>query len=153
MAYERAEIHMTADNNMISRSIRLKASADLLDEVTDWMDELLLSCGCDREKKIDLDISVEEIFINIASYAYEEEGSGEVRVTLNITPKPRMARITFEDRGVPFDPLKQQTPDMTLPAKERSAGGLGIHLAKEHTDEMSYEYRDGKNILTLVKYL
>ena len=117
------------------------------------MDERLESAGCSPRAMMQIAVAVEEIFINIASYAYEEEGSGEVRVTLNITPKPRMARITFEDRGVPFDPLKQQTPDMTLPAKERSAGGLGIHLAKEHTDEMSYEYRDGKNILTLVKYL
>ncbi len=144
---------MTADDNMISQSMKLKASADYLDEVTDWMDELLLSCGCSSEKRIDLDICVEEIFINIASYAYKEDEDGEVTVTLKIGSDPMIARITFEDSGIPFDPLKQQAPDITLPARERRAGGLGIHLVKEHTDEMSYEYRDGKNILTLVKYL
>lgn len=59
--------------------------------------------------------------------------------------------ITFIDNGVPFDPLKADDPDITLSAQERQIGGLGIYMVKQSMDEISYEYRNGQNILTIKK--
>ena len=59
--------------------------------------------------------------------------------------------ITLTDRGTPYDPLKKPDPDITLSAKEREIGGLGIYMVKKSMDEMRYEYRDGQNVLTIVK--
>ena len=59
--------------------------------------------------------------------------------------------LVFADSGIPYDPLKKEDPDVTLPARERQIGGLGIFMTKRIMDETEYEYRDGKNILTLRK--
>ena len=59
--------------------------------------------------------------------------------------------ITFIDNGVPFDSLKADDPDITLSAQERQIGGLGIYMVKQSMDEISYEYRNGQNILTIKK--
>ena len=66
---------------------------------------------------------------------------------------PKTVYVTFIDSGMPFDPLKKEDPDVTLPAEEREIGGLGIYMTKQAMDEVSYEYKDGQNILTLVKKL
>ena len=63
------------------------------------------------------------------------------------------ASLTFIDSGVPYNPLKKDDPDTTLSAEDRKIGGLGIFLVKKSMDDMRYEFKDGKNILTLVKKL
>ncbi len=95
-------------------------------------------------------LAVEEIFINIASYAYP---SGKGKATVRVQREGDTATITFIDRGIPYDPLKKTDPDVTLSAEERGIGGLGIFLTKKLMDDVKYEYRDGKNILTLTKQL
>ena len=67
--------------------------------------------------------------------------------------EPLSVVITFIDQGVPFDPLKNEDPDTGLPAEERDLGGLGIFMVKKSMDEISYAYRDGKNILSIKKQL
>ena len=95
-----------------------------------------------------IDLSVEEIFVNIASYAYREEpGKAEVSVECNngeIT-------IVFKDNGKPYNPLEKPDPDVTLSAEEREIGGLGIFLVKKNMDDVSYEYKNDQNILTIKK--
>ncbi len=132
-------------------TLDITASIDNLDEVIDWMDELLMSCGYSGSAKIQLDIAVEEIYVNIAHYAYEVEGGGNARITITIEDEPLRATIRFEDRGRPYDPLSRQEPDITLSAKDRKIGGLGIFMTRKSMDHMNYEYRNGKNILTIVK--
>lgn len=61
--------------------------------------------------------------------------------------------ITFVDHGVPYDPLAKEDPNVSLPAQDREIGGLGIFMTKRLMDEVKYEYRDGRNILTLKKGL
>ena len=90
--------------------------------------------------------------MNIASYAYQQE-NGTATVGIEISDDPPAATITFADRGIPFDPLEKDDPDVTLSAEEREIGGLGIYMTKKVMDDVSYAYKDGQNILTLKKSL
>lgn len=115
-----------------------------------FVDELLVSHGCPNNVKFEIDLAIEEIFVNIADYAYTPD-IGEVVMKAWLSEDGMKLTLIFEDSGTPFDPLKKPDPDVTLPASERQIGGLGIYLVKETMDEMTYEYVDGKNQLTLVK--
>ena len=95
-------------------------------------------------------LAVEEIFVNIANYAYNP-GKGNATVRVEVEKDPLTVTITFIDGGVPYDPLKKDDPDVTLSAEERSIGGLGVFLVKKTMDDVSYEYKDGKNILSIKK--
>ncbi|MBR3991274.1 MAG: ATP-binding protein, partial [Clostridia bacterium] len=109
-------------------------------------------CDCSPKAQMQMDLAVEEIFVNIANYAYAPD-KGRATVRVEVSDDPVTVTITFTDRGVPYDPLKKDDPDVTLPAGEREVGGLGIFLTKQIMDDLSYEYRDGQNILTLKKKL
>ena len=99
--------------------------------------------------QMQIDIAVEEIFVNIASYAYES-GDGKAVISVSTTDD-NAVHITFTDMGIPYDPLAKEDPDITLSASERQIGGLGIFMTKKIMDEVKYEHRDGCNILKLVK--
>ncbi len=99
-----------------------------------------------------IELAVEEIFVNIANYAYAPE-IGRATVRVSVSDDPLTVTITFIDRGVPYDPLKRSDPDVTLSAEEREIGGLGIFMTKKVMDEVAYEYKDGQNVLTLKKRL
>ena len=99
-----------------------------------------------------IELAIEEIFVNIASYAYPS-GSGDVTITADVSGVPKTLTVAFQDSGTPFDPLAKEDPDITLPIEQRRIGGLGIFLVKEYMDDVSYRYADGKNILTIKKVL
>ncbi|MBQ7505837.1 MAG: ATP-binding protein [Lachnospiraceae bacterium] len=126
------------------------AKVDKLQDVMAFLEEHLGEAG--PKVLMKLSIAVEEIFVNIASYAYEPE-TGKATMRLEFEENPRTVVITFIDEGVPFNPLARPDPDVTLSAEERGIGGLGIFMTKNSVDKMEYEYRDGKNILTLRKEL
>ncbi len=119
-----------------------------LPTVTDWLEELLSGYDCPMKLVHKLNISAEEIFINIANYAYPQ-GTSTVDLTFHYRSNPRTVQLTFTDKGIPYDPLKKRDPDVTLGAEERKAGGLGIYMVKQYMDNVSYRYEDGRNILTL----
>ena len=95
-----------------------------------------------------LRLCIEEVVENIVNYAYKE-GDGYIEVGTEL--KGDSLYITFRDSGVPFNPLEKADPDITLSAEDREVGGLGIFLCKQLMDSMEYEYRDGSNLLTMVK--
>ena len=97
-------------------------------------------------------LAVEEIFVNIASYAYAP-GKGKALVRVEVSGTPVRVTVTFVDGGVPYDSLAKDDPDVTLSAAEREIGGLGIFLTRQVMDDVAYEYKDGKNIMTLKKNL
>ena len=98
-----------------------------------------------------LEVAVEEIFVNVAHYAYAP-ATGDVAVGVYVTNDPRSINITFRDSGVPFNPLEKADPDITLKAEDRKIGGLGIYMVRKTMDDMTYEYKDGQNILTMKKF-
>ena len=132
------------------RELLTRADIKQLQAVTDWADEGLADSGCPDKARNQLHIAIDEIFSNIAYYAYEGE-DGPVCVRFELRDEPRAAVLSFADGGKPFDPLSKEDPDIELPAEERADGGLGIFLVKKLMDEVRYEYRDGQNILTIEK--
>ena len=121
-------------------------------KVQSFIDEQLEDAGCPMLTQIAIDVAVEELFVNIASYAYDKE-IGVAVVQVEMLNAPLSVEITFIATGHQYDPLAKPDPDITLSAKERKKGGLGIYVVKNSMDDMRYEYRDGKNILTIKKNL
>ena len=134
------------------KELKLTATVESLDEVLAFIDSELESVDCPMKVQMQLDVAVEELYVNIAHYAYAP-GTGEATVSIDITQDPLNVTITFKDSGIPFDPTAKADPDVTLSAQERQIGGLGIYMAKKGTDEMKYEYKDGLNILSISKKL
>ena len=132
--------------------ITIKATVANLEQVLALVDTELEKIDCPMKAQMQIDIAVEELYVNIANYAYAP-GEGDATVRVETSQEPRAITITFLDRGVPYDPLAKPDPDVTLSAEERQIGGLGIYMAKKTMDDMRYEYRDGQNILTIVKNL
>ena len=126
----------------------VEARIENLEEVLGFVDAELEKADCPMKVQMQIDIAVEEIFTNIARYAY---APGEGSAVIGILAEPGRAEITFSDTGMPYNPLLREDPDVTLAAEEREIGGLGIFMVKKTMDEMRYEYRDGQNLLTLVK--
>ena len=132
------------------RSLEIKATVENLDTVIAFIDEQLEVADCPMKTQMQIELAVEEIFVNIAHYAYAPE-TGMAVIGIDISGG--RAVITFEDSGVPYDPLAKPDPDTTLAAEDRDFGGLGIFMVKKSMDDVRYEYREGKNTLTLKKGL
>lgn len=128
------------------------AQDDALDDLIGFVEETLESLGCSMKLTISLCVALEEIFVNVAHYAYKD-GCGDV--SLSITHDEEKGSVIFEmsDRGVEFNPLKRPDPDVTLSADEREIGGLGIFITKKTMDSISYRYENEKNILTMIKMI
>ena len=132
------------------KELTLKAKLDNIPEVTAFIDGLLEAHDCQMKAQVQIDVAIDELFGNIARYAYGS-GEGEATVRFEFDEASRMASVTFEDAGIPFDPLNVEDPDVTLSADERKIGGLGIFLVKKTMDALEYARRDGKNVLTMRK--
>ena len=130
--------------------ITVAADLDSLNDVLAFVDGEMERAGCSMKLMTQVNMAVEEIFVNIARYAYHPE-AGEASVRCEAGGDPFQIVVGFADRGRPFNPLDREDPDVTLDAEARQLGGLGILMAKKLMDEIQYEYRDGKNILTLRK--
>lgn len=132
------------------QEMRLQASDETLYTVLDEIERQLVKNNCPEVLKSIMLIAVEEIFVNIAHYAYGGK-SGEAIINLDIKQDPKCCRVEFRDHGIPYNPLEKADPDITLSAEEREIGGLGIYMVKQSMDKVEYRYEDGCNILTIEK--
>lgn len=132
------------------KELTVDATTANIPAVTDFVNEQLEAHGCSMKVQTQIDIAIDELFSNIAHYAYHP-GVGPVTVRVELTEQPCSVVITFIDNGVPYDPLKNKDPDTTLSADERQIGGLGIFMVKKSMDAVEYTYKDGQNILTITK--
>jgi len=135
---------------VIMEELTIEATVENIEKVTGFVNGLLESSGCPAKAQMQIDIAIDELFGNIAHYAYNP-GIGSATVQVEVSKEPIAVIITFMDSGVPFDPLTASEPDTTLSATEREPGGLGIYMVRNSMDEISYEYKDGKNILRIRK--
>ena len=110
---------------------------------------------CETDLMYKIDVAAEEIFVNIAHYAYKDKlPAGEFgQALITCTYEDELLTIIFRDQGVPFNPLDRPDPDITLSAEDRSIGGLGIFLTKKYMDKVEYNYENGENVLTLKKMI
>ena len=134
------------------KELDITAVLENLDTVLQFVDTHLEQADCSPKIQMQIDLAVEEIFVNIANYAYHPE-TGPATVRVEVRPDGSAVTITFIDQGVPFDPLAKEDPDVTLPSEQRKVGGLGVFLVKQNMDDIQYEYLNGSNILTLKKEL
>jgi len=132
------------------KELVLKALVENIPQVIAFVDEQLEALDCPMKIQLQIDMAIDEIFCNIASYAYGET-PGEASVLFDYDEEKRQVSITFADSGIPFNPLEMEEPDVTLSAAERKIGGLGIFLVKKTMDDMIYQREDEKNLLTIRK--
>lgn len=132
------------------KEMTFDATVDNIEKVTAFVDGQLEASDCPMKAQMQIDIAIDELFSNIAHYAYNPD-VGPATVRVEVTDAPLSVIITFIDNGVPYDPLAKSDPDVSLSAEERSVGGLGIYMVKKSMDEIAYEYKDGQNILRIKK--
>lgn len=118
-------------------------------QLASFIDEVAEACGIDMATTMSLNLAMEEAVVNVMSYAYPAGTVGNVDIDAEFDD----GKLTFilSDSGTPFDPTQTGEPDLTLGAEDRPIGGLGIFLVRQIMDQVEYQYRDGKNILTLTK--
>lgn len=134
------------------KELTVNASLKNLPVIIGFINETLSSLNCSKADSIQLSIVIDEIFGNIVFHSQLQE-SETVTVMLDVEEDPLCIVISFIDNGKPFDPLKTQDPDVSLPAKKRKIGGLGLFIIKNTMDSVTYERRDNKNVLTIRKLL
>jgi len=135
------------------KEITLEAKVDNLSSVLEFIDTELEMNDCSMKTQMQIDVAVEELFVNVAHYAYTPE-IGNVTVIFDLEDGEdgqKKAVITLKDSGKPFDPTAKEDPDVTLSAEERQIGGLGIYMVKKSMDEIKYIYDEGQNVLTITK--
>ena len=136
------------------KEIVVDAVLEELDNVTDYVSAYLAEMGCSTPMEIKICIACEEIFVNIASYAYKDMGPEVPRmasVSLSQDASGDVVHITFRDKGIFYNPLAKEDPDITLSAEKRKIGGLGIFMVKKSMDEVIYERDGDENVLMLIK--
>ena len=132
------------------KELTIAATVENIEVVTDFVNQQLEELACPMKAQMQINIAIDELFSNIAHYSYNPE-IGQATVRVEVMENPLAVSITFIDNGVPYDPLSKEDPDLTLSAEERKIGGLGIYLVKKSMDEITYEYKDGQNILSIKK--
>jgi len=129
------------------KELLTEAKIENLDEVLTFVEEEIESSACPPKLVTQIAIAVEEIFVNIANYAYNPEvGGAKIRIIADDT-----VVIEFEDAGRPYNPLEKADPNIHAGIEERQIGGLGIFMVKNIMDTVDYRYESGKNILTIKK--
>ena len=129
--------------------LRVKASDESMQAVNDFIHSVLPK-NCDPMVLNQIDLAVEEIFVNIAHYSGSEEADISADIVYSGDDKA-LLKLLFKDSGTPFNPLAKEDPDITLSAEERKIGGLGIFLTKKFMDSVEYEFRNGMNCLKIQK--
>ena len=127
-----------------------KAKTEALSDILGFVDQMLEKYGCPMKIQMSLCVAIEEIFVNVARYAYKN-GDGDVVLGIGFDKESSTITFRMADKGVPFDPLKKPDPDITLSAEEREIGGLGIFITKKTMDSVEYAYENGENVLTMTK--
>lgn len=131
------------------RNLSVIAAKERIDDVLSIVAEEIEEHECKRKAVLQVNMAVEEIFLNICSYAYGEK-KGDVELSVDMDDDGILTMV-FIDGGIPFNPLEKEDPDIHIPIRERLPGGLGIFMVKKTMDELQYEYLSNKNILTVKK--
>ncbi|MBR5769136.1 MAG: ATP-binding protein [Clostridia bacterium] len=132
------------------KEMTIEATLESIPVVTDFVNDELEEFGCPLRARFQIDVAIDELLGNIAQYAYDPE-TGPATVRVEVEDEPLSVVITFIDHGKPYDPLAKEDPDTTLSVEDRDIGGLGIFVVKQTMDDITYEYKNGQNILRIKK--
>ena len=134
------------ENNYLESRV-FKADVSELDNLFEYSSKLLKILEFSYKEITLINTALEEIFVNVAKYAYDDAGFVEV----TLSNDKSSVKFVFRDSGKPFNPLDRQDPNITASSDEREIGGLGIYMVKQIMDSVAYEYINNQNVLTLVK--
>lgn len=109
------------------RELTVEANTKSIPTIIDLINEELDQLGCSPKSKAQIDIAVDEVFSNIANYAYGEE-DGQVTVRLEAENNGQVVNLVFLDKGMPFNPLEHDDPNVLLPAGSEGPEALGFIL-------------------------
>ncbi len=132
------------------KELNIDATIENVGTVMEFVNCELEKYECPMKAQMQIDIAIDELFSNIARYAYDPS-VGPATVRFEVVKEPLSVIITFIDNGVPYNPLEKDDPDITLSAEEREIGGLGIFMVKKSMDEITYEFKNGQNIIKVKK--
>ena len=139
------------DRDIQTETLTLHNDISEVPQLNDFIEAVAERLGIEPSTALQLQLAVEEAVVNVMDYAYPPDSVGEVSVAT--TSDGQCLKIVITDSGIPFDPTEQEKADISLSVEERQIGGLGILLVNEIMDTVSYERKDGKNVLTLTKQL
>ena len=134
----------------MKRELTLPAIVENIETATDFVNEYLEEVGAPMKTQMQIAVVIDEIFSNIAYYAYVLS-EGDVTVGVGFDEETHTIVLSFADSGMKYNPLQKDDPDVTLSVEERQIGGMGIFMVKKLMDKVSYEYVEGRNVLTLWK--
>ena len=126
------------------------AKIENLEIANAFLNEQLDALNVTPKERMQLELAFEELFTNVSNYSYGDD-VGKVEVGVTFKDDECMLVIKVSDSGTPFNPLERETPDLTLSADDRPIGGLGIFMVKKNVDDITYDYVDGENVVTLYK--
>ena len=149
-SFKMTDIMNAAEGTLEAGELTIAASVDNIPAIYEFVEKRLESVDCPAKVRRQIDIAIDEIFSNIAYYAYGE-GTGDATVRVETFQDPCSVELTFIDGGEPFDPLNVAEPDVGLSPMVRDIGGLGILLVKKTMDDVCYERRGDKNVLRIRK--
>lgn len=132
----------------MTNTLLIKNDPGQLALLYEFLEQLAYSCGISTPQQMEIKLALDEAVTNVIQYAYPGT-TGDIRI--DIECDNRKLKITITDKGIPFNPLENKEPDITLPLEERPIGGLGIFLVKQLMADVSYQRSDGYNILTMTK--
>lgn len=136
----------------LQKSLVVDATMENLDTLIGFVEEQLNEEGCPMKVSSQIILCLEEVYVNVVNYAYGNNiGTCQLDSKITSLEDGKSHILTIMDSGAPFNPLEKEDPDITLSVEERGIGGLGVYMVKQMMDEVSYQYREGQNILTLVK--
>ena len=138
------------DESMTKKTFPAKTEA--LPEVLGFVEQTLESLECSMRLQTAICVAIEEVFVNIAHYAYPDS-QGDMTLAIGFDEQSRTVTFRMSDQGIPFDPLQKPDPDITLSVENREIGGLGIFITKKTMDTLHYAYENNENILTMTKKL
>ena len=128
--------------------LKLVAMKENTKKALRFVEERLEQMDAPFSAKVAMATAVEEIFLNIAYYAYGE-GQGNATIIMKTEDDTCAIALTFIDQGMEFNPLVKEAPDVSVPIMERRIGGFGIFLVKDRMDQVTYSREDGENRLTI----
>lgn len=133
-------------------NIEVKATLEGFEQAENVLEEFSRKTGCPSKSWMKFRVAFEELFINIVHYAYpDSDGRVEIWYCLQEVRQEKALQVTVQDAGSPYNPLANEMPELDEDIRERPIGGLGIFLAKNMVDELSYFRKDGKNCLVILK--
>ena len=129
----------------------VEAVVSNVEKLTGFVEEYLETKDCPMKVLMKINIAIDEVFSNICNYAYSDK-KGFVNLKIDMNDNEGYFIMEFKDKGIAYNPLEKEDPDVTLAADDREIGGLGIFMVKNLMDKVEYEYKDGENCLKLTKY-